>query len=102
MRVNLFNPATNQTKQIKLGFSWTVFFFGGFPALFRGDIKWFLIALVIGVVLGIPTFGIGTGLFGIVFAFFYNNLYAKDLIAAGFEPADEASRNMLLSKNITV
>ncbi len=39
MFVTLFNPTTRQSKQVKVGFSWTVFFFGSFPALFRGDFK---------------------------------------------------------------
>lgn len=46
MFVTLFNPTTRQSKQVKVGFSWTVFFFGSFPALFRGDFKWFLIMII--------------------------------------------------------
>lgn len=46
MKVMLRNENTGQIKQAKLGFSWTVFFFGFFPAIFRGDWKWFLIILI--------------------------------------------------------
>lgn len=41
MKVMLKNENTGQIKQAKIGFSWTVFFFGFFPAIFRGDWKWF-------------------------------------------------------------
>lgn len=67
MRVNLENPNTHQLKQVKVGFSWTTFFFGFWPALFRGDWKWFAIQLAIEIVLGCFTLGIGAGIVGIIF-----------------------------------
>ena len=72
MRVNLENPTTHQLKQVKVGFSWTTFFFGFWPALFRGDWKWFGIQLVIEIFLACFTYGLGAGIVGIVFSFFYN------------------------------
>ena len=33
-------------KVVKIGFSWTVFFFGSLVPLFRGDLKWFFIMLI--------------------------------------------------------
>lgn len=94
MKVNLFNPVTKQAKQTKVGFSWTVFFFGGFPPLFRGDWKWFLIMLVAGAC----TFGVAN----LVFCFIYNKLYINDLLASGYRPADKASSQLLLSKGFTI
>ena len=102
MLVNLENPNTNQFKQVKVGFSWTTFFFGFWPALFRGDWKWFGIQLVIEIFLGCFTYGIGAGVVGIVFAFFYNKLYINDLLAKGFVPSDEPSKKALVSSGITV
>lgn len=102
MRVNLENPTTNQLKQVKAGFSWTTFFFGFWPALFRGDWKWFGIQLVIEIFLGCFTYGIGAGVVGIVFAFFYNKLYINDLLAKGFVPSDEPSKKVLATSGITV
>ena len=69
MKVNLSNSSTNQVKQVKVGFSWTVFFFGIFPPLFRGDWKWFGIILLADLVLAILTAGIGTAIANFVFEF---------------------------------
>ena len=100
MIVNLKNPQTNQFKQAKAGFSWTMFFFGFWVPLFRGDWKWLIIMLLLDLI-GIFTFGIVSGIANIVMAFLYNKLYIQDLIAAGFKPNDYASANILKTKNIS-
>ena len=46
--------------------------------------------------------GIGAGIVGIIFSFFYNKLYINDLLEAGYVPNDKASKDILLSKGITV
>lgn len=92
MKVNLKQEGTGLVKQIKVGFSWTTFFWGFFPALFRGDWKW---ALIMGIVAFI-TFGISW----LVFPFIYNKLYIRDLLSKGYKPADEASRSILRQKGI--
>jgi len=71
------NPQTGAMKEAPISFSWTVFFFGFFPALFRGDIKWAAIMFVIACF----TFSLSN----LVFMFIYNRLYVQDLIAAGFK-----------------
>lgn len=71
------NPNTGAMKEAPIGFSWTVFFFGFFPPLFRGDIKWAAIMFLAASF----TFGLSN----IVFMFIYNKLYVQDLIAAGFK-----------------
>jgi len=65
-----------EVKNVPLGFSWTTFFFGGFPALFRGD--WLTgILIIIGCMF---TWGV----VGIVMAFLYNKMYAKKLFDKGY------------------
>ncbi len=65
-----------EIKKVPLGFSWTTFFFGGWPAIFRQD--WMMGAVIL--VLTMLTWGIA----GIVFAFIYNNIYAKSLFSKGY------------------
>ncbi|MBU7562636.1 DUF2628 domain-containing protein [Pediococcus ethanolidurans] len=97
MIINLSNPVTKQVKQAKVGFSWTTFFWGFWPALFRGDWKWFAILIAIDIVTGAFTLGIGTGIANIIFAFIYNKLYINDLLNAGWKPADKNSEQILIN-----
>lgn len=92
MKVNMINKDTNQIKIVKLGYSWTTLLFGCFPALFRGDWKWFFIILIANMV----TVNIST----IVFSFLYNKIYINDLLEKGFQPADDVAKNALISKGI--
>ena len=71
------NPRTGRMRSAPMGFSWTTFFFGPFPMLFRGAWKWFLIVLLTAVV----TYGLA----GFVWMFIINKLYLKDLIRDGYK-----------------
>jgi len=75
--IKMKNETTGQFKEVPVGFSWTTFFFGWFPALLRGDWKNFLILFF----LTIPTLGIIL----IVYWFKYNKIYINDLISKGFK-----------------
>jgi hypothetical protein len=76
---------SGRVKIAPIGFSWTTFFFGFFPALLRGH---FIGALVIGL-LGLAT----VGLSNLVIAFLYNKWFVNYLIGEGFT-ATSASRDM--------
>ncbi len=89
MVIRLKHPS-RMIKDCKMGFSWTTLFFGCLPAFFRGDWKWGLIILVLGMI----TYGASS----IIFAFIYNGIYIKDLLKEGYQPADEKSRHALVNK----
>jgi hypothetical protein len=80
------HPHTGAMRQAPVGFSWTVFFFGFFPPLFRGDWKWAAIIFLLSL--------LTMGLSNLVFIFLYNKFYIKDLIGAGFKAESIASGNM--------
>lgn len=65
-----------EVKKVPLGFSWTTFFFGGFPALIRGD--W-----LAGIIIIVGCF-LTWGIVGIIAAFIYNKIYAKSLFEKGY------------------
>jgi len=66
-----------ETKQVPLGFSWTVFFWGCIPAFIRQDWVW-AIGMLAGVFFAGP-------LVGILCAFIYNRAYAKALFEKGYK-----------------
>lgn len=77
MKLMMEHPNTGIIKTAPVGFSWTTFFFSCLPALFRGDMKWFLIQLLCAAVT--------SGLSGLVFMFIYNKLYITKLLEKGFK-----------------
>ncbi|SES08212.1 hypothetical protein [Salipaludibacillus aurantiacus] len=99
MMVKLRNEA-GVTKEVKLGFSWTTFFFGFFPALFRGDLKWAAIMFITAAVAAFFTLGFGAWIPGIIFSFVYNKLYIKDLLEKGYHPASDEAKAELQSRGI--
>lgn len=84
--INFKNPVTTETKQAPVGFSWTTFFFGFFPALFRSDWKW----AGIQALCAIFTWGLSS----IVFCFIYNSLHIKDLVNSGFKAVSIDDNNL--------
>ena len=76
----LKQPSTGILKKGFYGFSWTTLFFGGFPAIFRGEI---LLGLVV-IVVNILTCGIA----GIIWAFVYNKKYTLGLLEKGYTFSD--------------
>ena len=86
MKVMLKNTQSGMLKSVLLGFSWTTFFFGGFPALFRGDLKWAVIMWIVGgagVAIAVASLGflfILPWVFWLVFAAVYNKKHVQDLL----------------------
>lgn len=84
------NPHTGHIRTAPVGFSWTVLLFCFLPPLFRKD--W--LGAVIILVLAILTWTLSDW----VFAFIYNKMYVKRLIADGFQ-VESADRDIeLVSK----
>lgn len=98
MKANLINHSNGRMKEVKVGFSWTTFFFGFFVPLFRGDIKWAAIMFVATLIVGGVTGGVGSFFIGMLFCFMYNKFYTKDMLKKGFVPASEVDRDIFNSK----
>ena len=79
-------------KEVTVGFSWTITFFGSFVPLFRGDLKWFFMMILLG------TFTLGLSKF--FFMFHYNKIYIKELLADGWVPDTEEDKTILIKFNI--
>lgn len=102
MKITLKNDA-GVVKRRKVGFSWTTFFFGFLPALFRGDLKWAAIMFISEAVVGGITFfmlGLGATIVGIIFSFKYNQIHIKELLEKGYYPVDEDGKQELQQRQI--
>ena len=84
-RIAMRNPSTGFSKDGFYGFSWTTLFFGGFPALFRGDFLTFLGLFAVMAILAFATMGIGAFVGSIVWAFMYNGFYTRKLVEKGYQ-----------------
>ena len=89
----------------QVGISWTTFWFGPFPALFRGDFYnfWLMIILdmdytLVGLVLHFNwffTFPWPT----LIFAFFYNMMFFRHSFRLGYRPMDQHSHDILVQSH---
>lgn len=85
--VRMYNPKTNDTKDTKIGISWTTFFFGPFVPLFKRD--WWgllLYAIYIVLIFLIPIHGSQKYLFAILMFLWYNAIYVSTLYRQGYVP----------------
>jgi len=89
-----FQNKSGIVKEAPVGFSWTTFFFGFFPALIRGDWLWALIICAATFV----TFGLS----GIVFAFIYNRLYIQRLLKQGFKVKNYSGNKALIEQKAQI
>ncbi len=89
MIVTLIN-ASGQMRTVKVGFSWTVFFFGFLVPLYRGDVKWTVIMFIASVLTAF--------LAQLVFCFTYNGINIRELLNQGYKAEDEYSKAVLIAK----
>lgn len=94
MHAMIINPTTGELRSVKVGFSWTTFFWGFWPALFRKDFKWALISLIASA--------FSFSAFSLVWAFLYNKTYITDRLEDGWMPNSDADIAILKSKGIFV
>ncbi len=87
MATQVFLEKDGINKTSVVGFSWTLFFFGFFVPLLRGDLKWAAIMFI----LAFLTFGLSH----FVFIFIYNKIFTRGLLEQGYKPADESSASRL-------
>ena len=83
--IPLKHPETGIVKNGLYGFSWTTLFFGGIPAIIRGDIT-------PGVLVIIGSF-FTCGLVGLIWAFIYNKRYTLGLIEKGYQLCGTEEQN---------
>jgi hypothetical protein len=84
MTLILQHPLTEDVKIVKVGFSWTVWFFGFIPVLYRG-VYWHALALFL--------VGPIWYLSWLVYAFFINKLTAKNYLKKGYLPVEGLAWN---------
>ncbi len=83
--VQMRQKETGIVKNGYYGFSWTSFFFGGLPALFRGDIVYGVGVLIVGILAAAFSFGFLWLLVSLIWAFIYNKNYTHRLLQSGYE-----------------
>ena len=90
-KVSMKNQA-GVIKSVKLGFSWTTFFFGGWVAMFRGQwgevLKWFFLN------------PITLFIWGFVQCWTANKKTVIFLTEKGYQPATDADRELLRRQQI--
>ena len=99
MKVTLTNN-NGDVKEVKLGFSWTTFFWGGLVPLIRKDWIAAMVLIAANIVIGACTYGFGTIFFDIAVAAFYNDNYIKRLIKDNYQPNGETEKMKLRKHNI--
>ncbi len=101
--IQLKHKSSGILKTGYFGFSWTTLFFGGFPALFRGDFLTFIGTFVVLFLIGLATHPLLVFVAMFVWAFFYNGYYTKKLLEKGYVFSDfqntteEAARELGVS-----
>ena len=100
MKVDLKNRNTEEVKQVKVGYSWTVFFWGFIPSLFRKDwigaLSIFVLNLFVSYLVGPCGLLIADTIIGAL----YNKNYIGRLLKDGYVPIDDKDKLLLKQKNL--
>lgn len=97
MKIQLLSPTSGERKDLKVGFSWTYLFFSFFVSLFRKDWKWLGISLLVAILTNAVDMIYLNWIYSLVMAFFYNKIYAKELVGKGFKGATEQENKTLMN-----
>ena len=100
--IKLMHKESGIVKDGYYGFSWTTLFFGFFPALFRGDFITFIGGVIISIMIGFMTLGIGAFFIGLVWAFMYNKYYTRKLIERGYAFAGSDMENVVAASALGI
>jgi hypothetical protein len=87
MKMQLQN-SFGASKEVKIGFSWTTFFFGIFPAIFRGDglgVVHILLVNLASILLAANLHPIFFFTY-LIIPFTYNHSYTQRLLDQGYRP----------------
>ena len=81
-KIHFVNPTTGMKRTAPVGFSWTSFFWGPIPCLWRQDWVTGITILLLSIVLSI--FG-GNIVLWFLQGFFYNKYYVEKLVQQGYQ-----------------
>ena len=100
MKVILKNRYTKDQIIQKVGFSWTIFFFGALVPIFKADWIGALIMILINIVVSYLTNGLGLGIVNLIIACFYNKNYIQRMLQKGWGPLSQNGVDVLHNAGI--
>ena len=89
MKVILKNRYTKGQIIQKVGFSWTMFFFGALVPIFKADWVGALVMVLINIAVSFLTYGLGLWIVDLIIACFYNKNYIERMLQKGWEPSTQ-------------
>lgn len=89
-KITFEHPEIGTTRTAPVGFSWTLLLLGPIVGLFRKDLLWTFIMLLV--------FAATSGISLIIFPFLYNRLYIKRLLKKGYKVTSTESADLDLLK----
>lgn len=101
-RIAMKHKESGVVKDGYYGFSWTTFFFGFFPALFRSDFTTFIGGFVVSMIIAFFTLGFGALFINIIWSFMYNKYYTGKLMERGYVLAGSEADNSLAASALGV